>query len=257
MQSEKYIVGLITPEALASLKTDGGFTAKAIEACDALEIRYDLFPDEAAWPRLSETVSDFAPEKLQIGTLRLARDGGNLPNSRASSRLRNWELILSQSEHPAVLDLEQDCLFAFAELNLLAKEAHAEILVSQHDFHAVPLYQTLEKLATDALRLGATGVKIAAMSNSHGDTAPLYNFAEAYSAKFRYFSAFAMGETGKASRLLSLKKGSNLSYASISQASAPGQLPALKMRQILDFLPENATELQVFKLLQANSAGLL
>lgn len=252
MQSEQYIVGLITPETLSNLRIDGGYTAKSIEACDALEIRYDLFKDEASWPKLSELVSDFAPEKLQIGTLRLARDGGNLPNDRALDRQRSWELILSQTEHPAILDLEQDCLFDFDELNLLAQSVGTEILISQHDFHAIPLYQTLEKLASDAQRLGAAGVKIAAMSNSHGDAYPLYKFAEEYSARFRYFSAFAMGETGQASRLLSLKKGSNLSYASISRASAPGQIPALKMRQILKVLPSDATELQVFRLLQAD-----
>lgn len=252
MQSERYIVGLITPETLSNLRIDGGFTAKAIEACDALEIRYDLFSDEASWPRLSEIVSDFAPEKLQIGTLRLARDGGNLPNDRALHRQKSWELILLEAEHPAILDLEQDCLFDFADLNLLAQSVGTEILISQHDFHSVPLYQTLEKLANDAQRLGAAGVKIAAMSNSHGDTYPLYKFSEEYSGKFRYFSAFAMGETGRASRILSLKKGSNLSYASILQAAAPGQIPAPKMRQILDFLPGDATELQVFRLLQAD-----
>ena len=62
------------------------------------------------------------------------------------------------------------------------------------------------------------------MANSKDEVLPLYDFAKKYGSRFELFAAFAMGEHGRESRVRSLEKGANLTYASIGEALAPGQL---------------------------------
>jgi 3-dehydroquinate dehydratase-1 len=54
-----------------------------------------------------------------------------------------------------------------------------------------------------------------------------------------------MGETGKASRVWSLKEGANLTYGSIGQAHAPGQVDVLKMARAIRELPDLNTPADV------------
>jgi 3-dehydroquinate dehydratase-1 len=43
-----------------------------------------------------------------------------------------------------------------------------------------------------------------------------------------------MGETGRVSRLWSLKEGANLTYAAIDSVEAPGQIDVQTMKKALD-----------------------
>ena len=43
-----------------------------------------------------------------------------------------------------------------------------------------------------------------------------------------------MGDTGRISRLWSLKEGANLTYAAIDSVEAPGQIDAITMKKALD-----------------------
>ena len=79
----KYLVGLVGPEVLAAIEADSRHPVFLdIEACNALEIRYDFF-SEKDWPRLSKRVRKIAPHAMQIGTIRLVRDGGKYPDRNA------------------------------------------------------------------------------------------------------------------------------------------------------------------------------
>ena len=234
MISQGHIVGLLNPEILLELEQNpSGEIAQITSLCSALEIRYDWFENETEWPSLSSRIRSIFPDKLQIGTIRLVRDGGLFDNSSATMRLKNWGQILTEEQTPDLLDLEQDCLFDFEALNALASAKDVKIFISQHNFLRIPPYPVLTTLVEDAKRVGASGVKIAAMSNAEGDSDPLYDFIQEFSKDFPYFSAFAMGNTGKPSRILSLLKGANLSYGSILESSVPGQLSVRLMHEIL------------------------
>ena len=53
-------------------------------------------------------------------------------------------------------------------------------------------------------------------------------------ADFELFAAFGMGDTGRTSRLWSLKEGANLTYAAIDAVEAPGQIDVMTMKKALD-----------------------
>ncbi|SOE75326.1 3-dehydroquinate dehydratase [Fibrobacter sp. UWT3] len=243
--NEKILVGLVGPEVLSAIEADATHPVSIdIGACNALEIRYDFFP-EKEWPALSKRVRKIAPHAMQVGTIRLERDGGRFPDRDAYSRIPLWSKILAEGDVPEWLDLEQDCLYDFKNLKNLADLRKTKVLVSQHNFLRIPSQQELDDFARDCLRVKADGLKIAAMSNGETDCERLYKFARIHSQNFELFAAFGMGETGKASRVWSLKEGANLTYGSIGQAQAPGQVDVLKMARALRELPGLTTPADV------------
>ena len=232
--SRKYLVGLVGPDVLEAAEKDLFHPVRLdLDCCDAIEIRYDFF-DESEWESLSERVRHIVPSKLQIGTIRLKRDGGKFADARVVERLDLWKKILSARQVPEWLDLERDCLSDFKALNNMAYPIGVGLIISEHNFERVPNDMELETFADDVKRVGAQGLKIAAMSNSDSDCDRLYKFAKKFGKKFQMFAAFGMGETGRVSRLWSLNEGANLTYGSIGHSEAPGQIEASIMRRALD-----------------------
>ena len=233
-ESRKYLVGLVGPDVLEAAEKDLFHPVRLdLDNCDAIEIRYDFF-DESEWPSLSERVRHIVDNKIQIGTIRLQRDGGKFPDARAVERLELWQRILSGKQVPEWLDLERDCLCDFKVLNDMAYPIGVSLLISEHNFVRIPTDMELETYAADIKRVGAQGLMIAAMSNSDSDCDRLYKFAKKYGRKFQLFAAFGMGETGRVSRLWSLNEGANLTYGSIGHSEAPGQIEVSVMRRALD-----------------------
>jgi 3-dehydroquinate dehydratase-1 len=92
--SRKYLVGLVGPDILEAAEKDLFHPVRLdLDSCGAIEIRYDFF-EESTWATLSERVRNVAPGKLQIGTIRLHRDGGKFSDARAVERIALWEKIL-------------------------------------------------------------------------------------------------------------------------------------------------------------------
>ena len=140
---EKFLVGLVGPEALSAIEADSMHPVFLdIEACNALEIRYDFFPVKE-WPKLSARLRKVAPHAMQVGTIRLKRDGGLFPDHDAYVRFPLWSEILKADSVPEWIDLEQDCLGSFRDLENIASLRKTKILVSQHNFLRIPSQQEL------------------------------------------------------------------------------------------------------------------
>ena len=247
--SPKYLVGLVGPEVLEAAEKDLFHPVRLdLGACSAIEIRYDFF-EESAWINLSERIRNIVPDKLQIGTVRLKRDGGKFPDARSVERIALWEKILGAKQVPEWLDLERDCLSDFKALNDMARPRGTSILVSEHNFVRIPNEMELETYASDVKRIGAQGLKIAAMSNSDSDCDRLYKFAKKFAKKFQMFAAFGMGETGRVSRLWSLKEGANLTYGSIGRTEAPGQIDVSVMERALDQFDNLNSQMEILAFL--------
>lgn len=251
-KKQKYLVGLIDSEVLSAIESDAMHPVFLdLQACSALEIRYDFF-EPSCWNGLSARVRKLAPHALQIGTIRLKRDGGAFQDSRASERLPLWKEILEAEQVPDWLDLEQDCLYSYERLSDLADNRDVNILVSQHNFSRVPTAMELRDFARDVSRLGARGLKIAAMCNSEEDCDRLYDFARENSDDFELFAAFGMGDYGRVSRVWSLKEGANLTYGAIGHVVAPGQIQVPVMARALEKLSELHSRFEISAFLAGN-----
>jgi len=234
MSKRSNIVGVITPQVLETLLTNSAVSWREdFKQCSFLEIRYDLFSNNANWPDLAEIILSIHPKAQLIGTIRLECDGGRTPDRAAKGRLIDWTQILQARVHPHWIDLEQDQLEVSADVLALASSKKVQVLASRHDFHKVPCFSELSQAvqAVRARKLG--GFKIAAMSHESGDCQPLYRLAREESHGFKLFSAFAMGESGRNSREHSLLCGANLSYGALGAAVAPGQIEVCDMIQWL------------------------
>lgn len=251
-KKQKYLAGLIDPEVLSAIESDSLHPVFLdLQACSALEIRYDFF-EPSCWNSLSARVRKLAPHALQIGTIRLKRDGGVFQDGRASERLPLWKEILEMEQVPEWLDLEQDCLYSYERLSDMADDRDVKILVSQHNFSRVPTAMELRDFARDVSRLGAEGLKVAAMCTSEGDDDRLYDFAREYSDDFELFAAFGMGDSGRVSRVWSLKEGANLTYGAIGHVAAPGQIQVPVMARALERLPEFHSKFEISTFLANN-----
>ncbi len=242
--SPKYLVGLVDPETLTAAESEEFHPSRVdYESCDILEIRYDFF-DESEWQGLSARIRKIAPKAIQLGTIRLKRDGGTFPNARAIERPALWKKILAAADIPEWLDLERDCLHDYSELREITGTKGVKILISEHNFTRIPSDLELKNYLTDVKRVKADGIKIAAMSNSEDDCTRLYKFAKKAKG-FKLIAAFGMGETGKISRIWSLKEGANITYGSIGKAAAPGQIDVALMRKAIDRLETTTSQIEL------------
>ena len=221
--SQKYLVGLVSPETLTAAESEELHPARIdFESCDILEIRYDFF-DESEWQGLSARIRKLVPKAIQLGTIRLKRDGGTFPDARAIERPGLFEQILNASDVPEWLDLERDCLHDYDKLREIATPKGVKILISEHNFTRIPSDLELK---------------------SEDDCTRLYKFAKRAKG-FMFIAAFGMGETGKISRIWSLKEGANLTYGSIGKAAAPGQIDVALMRKAIDRLENTTSQLEL------------
>ncbi|MCK9183057.1 MAG: type I 3-dehydroquinate dehydratase [Fibrobacteraceae bacterium] len=220
-----YFAGIVDAAAFSSFKKEPkGNLANKAKLCTALEIRYDLFEKDTDFSAIASAVHEQFPSALLIGTIRLERDGGKFPTVEAASRISLFREILSSSFVPNFIDIEVEELGSLPELTKLPSFKCTKILVSHHNFQGIPSDEELNWLLFLAESSKASGFKVAAMSTKEDDVLPLYDFIRKNHRNFELFSLFAMGETGRESRIKSLLCGANLSYCSLNRYEAPGQL---------------------------------
>lgn len=245
------LTGLVSASVLSEAEAfPTGKIAQGLQLCNALEIRYDLFPLQSEWPLLAQRVHVLNPAAFLLGTIRLRRDGGSIEDSLESMRLPMWGEILEARIVPHWLDLEQDCLSEFEALHAFALVRGTKILLSQHNFSTIPTIAELSGFVNDCKRVGANGFKVAAMSHVEGDCEELYRFTKEHAFEFEWFAAFGMGNTGRASRLWSLTCGANLTYGAIGDSFVAGQISVFWMQKLLNRLPGTPDESTLTELLK-------
>ncbi len=110
------------------------------------------------------------------------------------------------------------------------------IIVSEHDFVGTPVLEELNSMVERACAQGADIVKLATMANSREDVLRLLEFTRSCNVPI---VAFAMGPTGKISRVISPLFGTLFTYGYITKPVAPGQLSVVELAdEIGKYFPE-------------------
>jgi 3-dehydroquinate dehydratase/shikimate dehydrogenase len=120
-------------------------------------------------------------------------------------------------------DLEIETAEHFSASALRKALAPAKLLISAHDFAGMPA--DVPALVARLKRCGAHAVKIAATCNGLAEVGRLLTLA-----RKRGLVAIPMGQSAEAARILALREGSELAYASVGDTVAPGQLTLDAMR---------------------------
>ena len=177
--------------------------------------------------------------KELLFTIRTQRQGGSFPNDAAAyRRFCTQALTSAQLDY---LDLEDTTAAEDSRaLMTLAHEMGVRVIASYHDFEKTPaVEEILEKLCS--LRaMGADILKTAYMPTKTSDVATLLlataRFREEDAAKHPLIT-MSMGEIGQISRLVGAAFGSMLTFATVGECSAPGQMPIEAVRAAMTRLP--------------------
>jgi len=195
---------------------------------DLVELRIDGLAGDDAPRELESALSHFATRAIL--TVRSRREGGSFARGEAE-RLR---LISRLAEmRPAYIDVE----LATAKANRKWADSlpkDVEKIVSWHDFGRTPPLKALRAVSAEELSRGSIA-KVITTAKVIDDNLTTLTLCGDKPGKI---VSFCMGELGTISRVVSMRLGAPLVYASLpSEPAAPGQLsiPVMKgLRRMVD-----------------------
>ncbi len=156
-----------------------------------------------------------------IATNRIKTEGGFF-NGSEEDRIN---ILITAAEYANIVDIELQ-----TEENLRNEviEASKSTIISYHDFKKTPSYEELLKVVKEEKELGDIA-KFAVMPNDNKDTLTVLKVL----SEVPNTIGIAMGEIGRYTRLVAPIFGSPITFASINQESAPGQLDIETTKYIL------------------------
>jgi 3-dehydroquinate dehydratase I len=206
--------------------TEGNLGAvKEIEPeIDLFEVRMDLIgPD---WPELVRFI-----KKPWIACNRSPEEGGS---GNPDQVKRVEELLWAAETGAGIVDIEFNTP-DLAEIVSLIK-SRAQCLISFHELIQTPSYETLVGIAESQIKAGADICKIVTMAQNFSDNLTVLKLIDKFPEV--KMVAFAMGEMGWVSRILSPLAGGYFTYACMSEGleSAAGQIPVKELNGLYRYL---------------------
>lgn len=202
--------------------TDKDFKERVKEAkekgADIVELRVDQF---------SKTDPDYVLDLLRtakeeglrtILTVRSPEEGGR----EVANRREIFEKVAPESDYADVELSSRDLIIPVR--NAVSKGG-GNLIVSFHNFELTPANWIIREVLREEHRYGGIP-KVAVKANSYEDVARLLCVGN--QEKYEKI-LIAMGEIGRISRLAGFVFGSVISYASLGESLAPGQLPLEEM----------------------------
>jgi 3-dehydroquinate dehydratase / shikimate dehydrogenase len=200
--------------ALTPASLDDIFSAD-VSGADCIEVRLDYLKDpqqsiHTRWDRLSLPV---------IATCRGKDRGGQFEGS-----IEEETRILESAVRNGARFVDIDYRFA-------KPMAGAEVIGSYHDFAATPA--DIDSVLSRACESAAQIAKVATLVNSWDDNRRLLALSAQQWSKPVIVAG--MGEIGQITRVIGPARGSFLTYAASTTASAPGQMTVREMRDVYRF----------------------
>lgn len=198
-----------------------GVSAKTIDdiqknGLDIVELRIDSFSSFDK-PHVLKEISKFKNFPI-IATIRSSKEGGGW-NLSETDRLSLFEELIPKVD---VVDIELSSEKIVKDVVKTAHKSGKLVLISYHNFDRTPDVKELNKIISKAKKLGADIVKIATLALKREDIQKLA--AITLENKSKNLVTIAMGAEGVISRILFPALGSLITYASLGQPTAPGQL---------------------------------
>lgn len=171
-------------------------------------------------------------------TVRTVRDGGAYTGSQEEYEQLLTDLL--QTGGFAMLDIEYSAgEERVRRLVKLAQNSGIATVVSHHNFIATPPEDEMVALLHRMTELGADLPKLAVMPTSPNDVLALLCATQRASEEVGPCITMSMGKLGAISRVCGELTGSCLTFGAGEQASAPGQILAETLRELLDIFTLN------------------
>lgn len=204
---------------------------------DMVEWRVDFFDELRNVDAVTEMLQflrDTVGEAPILFTLRTKAEGGHIRLDVEDYLLINTAAI--QSGLIDLVDVEilrgDDIAFMLVET---ARQAGVYVVASNHDFEKTPKKEQLLSRLCKMQELEADIVKLAVMPKSERDVLTLLDATLAMRELHRDTPVvtMAMGKLGLVSRLTGEIFGSAITFGSVGEPSAPGQIPVEKLSEIM------------------------
>lgn len=206
---------------------------------DLCEWRVDWFDgldDAHALDQTACTLREALPEMPLLFTCRTKAEGGERKFS-PEEYLKICEQLMTL-ESCDLIDIE---LFTAGEhAPILVEKAHKKnipVIFSSHDFNATPSEEEIINRLKKMEALGGDLLKIAVMPQTPADVLTLLSATTKMNkTSSRPLITMSMGALGAISRICGEMFGSCMTFGSAKLASAPGQIPAVELRRMLELL---------------------
>lgn len=213
--------------------------AKALTAlpADLAEWRLDCLEDPWEASEILLGLKAVLGEVPLLVTFRTKAEGGNREFSKEDYLKLNQRMLTAGGME--LLDVE---LFTGElEVRCLIEAAHqagVQIVMSSHDFARTPEQEEMLQRLLKMQELGADITKLAVMPRNYEDVTRLFAVSTAMRERYadRPFITMSMGDLGLASRVCGSLTGSALTFGSAAEASAPGQMKAEVLSEVLKAL---------------------
>ena len=202
------------------------------EDADIIEWRADFLAKEAILQVAPAVFEKFAGREL-LFTLRTRSEGGEIDLS--SEEYVQIIKYVTQFYQPDYVDFEYythkdvfDQMLDFPNL-----------VLSYHNFQETP--DNMMEILSELTSLTPKVVKISVMAHTEQDVLDLMNYTRGFKTlnPEQDYVTISMGKIGKVSRITSDVTGSSWSFASLDEASAPGQISLSSMKKIREILNED------------------
>lgn len=196
----------------------------ALKKSDYVEIRLDFLKPENIPIVLEELKNNLS---RSVCTLRPKNEGGKF---EGNEKERKSILKLIAEYNPFLLDVEFNTIRKDKNLYGYLKQTKTSLLISEHDFKKTP---NLSELIKKINQMGkfSRNIKIVTTAKNTDDSTKVLQL---YSKKGKTnLIAFAMGDAGRISRILSLYLGSPYTYVSLGKPVAPGQFSVDEVNKII------------------------
>ena len=159
-----------------------------------------------------------------IATNRKIDEGGFLKGSESE----RTDILLTAAKHADIIDIELET--DLDHMNKVIKASKSTI-ISYHDFKKTPPLDFLLDVVNREKRLGDIA-KFAVMPKNISDTLVVLNVL----SRVEKTVGIAMGDIGRYTRVVAPLFGSPITFASLDNISAPGQLDIQTTKNFLDKL---------------------
>ncbi|HXW69704.1 MAG TPA: type I 3-dehydroquinate dehydratase [Dissulfurispiraceae bacterium] len=210
---------------IAGVLTDSdvfGLGPEHVDSADIIELRVDMFDSLAS--EHVEQVFRIAREKFGkpiIATVRDSKEGGR---KEIRDRPAMYRLVMPFADAVDVELLAGDLMMQAKDL---CRGNQRLFIGSYHNFESTPSDNFLEQLIATGRQKGADVVKIAVTAKEQDDFIRLMLLTLRH--KSQGVITIAMGDKGLPSRVFSPLFGSLITYGSINEPTAPGQLSAVEV----------------------------
>ena len=206
---------------------------------DIVEWRVDFYEDITNVEQVSATIreiSEILSDKALLCTFRSKHEGGERELDSAAYTMMYKNII--DTGFADAIDIE---LFmgeeVAGELIAIAHKNDIKVIMSNHDFDKTPESHEIKKRLLKMEELGADVAKMAVMPNSKDDVLRLMSVTQEVKKEIKVpVVTMSMGKLGVVSRMAGELFGSDMTFATVTKASAPGQIEIDKLKEIIDII---------------------